>query len=46
MRWRTLLPIALLCTFCFGGSFTCYYDSDDDDGPVTRPIAVHVNSAP
>lgn len=37
-RWRNLLPLALAAALCFGGSFTCSTDHDDDDeidGSVT-----------
>ena len=29
--WRNLLLVALVGALCFGGSFTCSTDSDDDD---------------
>ena len=28
---RNLLLVALVAALCFGGSFTCSTDSDDDD---------------
>jgi hypothetical protein len=29
--WRNLLLAALVAALCFGGSFTCNTDNDDDD---------------
>ena len=36
--WKNLFIVALIAAFCFGGSFTCSTDGDDDDeirGSVT-----------
>ena len=30
-EWRNLLLAALVAALCFGGSFTCSTDNDDDD---------------
>ena len=30
MRWRTLVLLALLATFSFGGTFTCRSNFDDE----------------
>ena len=30
-KWRNLLIVTLIAAFCFGGTFTCNCDSDDDD---------------
>jgi hypothetical protein len=29
--WRNLLIVAVAAALCFGGSFTCSTDGDDDD---------------
>ena len=36
-RWRTIFLVALCAALAFGGSFTCFYSSNGDDHPTTRP---------
>lgn len=41
--WRNLLLVALTAALCFGGSFTCNTNSDDDD-EINGFVDVNTNS--
>jgi hypothetical protein len=39
--WRNVLLVAFAAALCFGGSFTCSTNDDDDDNEINGHVSIN-----